>query len=97
MGWLLRALCEGERVMTGDVVYVVTVSSAGEEVIGEFHLAEVYPSEAVAVTVAGECMEARGGRDRFREVTDVEQAAHVVRQWYSPRWTVWLERLAVVR
>ena len=77
-------------------VYVVTVGPPGADV-GEFHLTEVYVSEDVGRVVAGECMEARGGRERFAEVHDIEPAPHVVQEWRSPAWSVWLERLEVVR
>lgn len=79
-------------------VYVVTVGGPSEDK-GEFYKEEAYASESVAVLVAGECMEANGGRERYQKVQgpEVVKPEHVVHQWDSPRFTVWLERLELVR
>ena len=78
-------------------VYVVTMTALADEA-GEFYRAEAYVSEVVARVVAGECMESNGGRDRYREVVDVkEPLRHVVQQWVSSRFSVYVERLEIVR
>jgi len=79
-------------------IYVVTVGGPGEEK-GEFYKNEAYVTEAVAMVVAAECMEDRGGRERFKEWVRAhpDEAKHVVHRWDSPRFSVWLERLDLVR
>lgn len=73
-------------------VYVVTFSALGEEV-GEFFQEQAFISEVAALPACFECMDHHGGRDLFTEAR--HRQAWVCRRWDSPRFSVWLEKLAI--
>ena len=93
-----RRLAERREEAKMGHIYVVTVGCPGEEQ-GEFYKDEAYVSESVAMVVAVECMESHGGRERFKEWVRAhpDDARHVIHRWDSSRFSVWLERLDIVR